>query len=362
MGATASSGVGIRLVRCAKTFQDTRVLEPLDLQIEPGETLVLLGPSGCGKTTTLRIIAGLEAPDAGGQVWFGEDDVTRLPIERRHVGMVFQSYALFPNMSVRENVEYGLRVRRVDAAERRRRVDAMLEMTEITELQHRSIDQLSGGQRQRVALARAIAPQPRVLLLDEPLTALDARLRENLRTEIDRLLRRLGVTAVYVTHDQAEAMALGDRIAVMDQGRMAQIGTPQAIYFEPANDFVASFIGTLNVVADAFGAGRTVAFRPEDVSLVPAQDATAAAPERAVGPLGRVSASFFLGDHARVVVELPPPTTPGLRAPGLGHDAAGQAVQRVTARVAPRLAPRVGDAVRLVVAAGALRDLSKDLP
>jgi putative spermidine/putrescine transport system ATP-binding protein len=357
MGATSSSGVGIRLVRCAKTFQAARVLEPLDLRIEPGETLVLLGPSGCGKTTTLRIIAGLEAPDAGGEVWFGDDDVTPMPIERRNVGMVFQSYALFPNMSVRENVEYGLRVRRVDPAERRRRVDAMLEMTEIGELQHRQIDQLSGGQRQRVALARAIAPQPRVLLLDEPLTALDARLRENLRTEIDRLLRRLGVTAVYVTHDQAEAMALGDRIAVMDRGRMAQIGTPQAIYFEPANDFVASFIGTLNIVADAFGAGRLVAFRPEDVSLAPPADAS-----DADAPRGRVSASFFLGDHARVLVELPPPVTPGLRVPSLGSDAAGQPVQVVTARVAPRLAPRVGDTVRVMVAAGALRDLSKDTP
>lgn len=336
MSTKRTGGIGIRLQACAKTFHETRVLEPLDLQIEPGETLVLLGPSGCGKTTTLRIIAGLENPDDGGRVWFGDEDVTALPIERRHVGMVFQSYALFPNMNVRENVEYGLRVRKVDAAERRRRVDAMLEMTEITELAHRRIDQLSGGQRQRVALARAIAPQPRVLLLDEPLTALDARLRENLRTEINRLLRSLGVTAVYVTHDQAEAMALGDRIAVMDRGRMAQIGTPQAIYFEPANDFVAGFIGTLNIVDHAFGPGHTASFRPEDVSLEPA-DGQPAAPAEA---LGQVTASFFLGDHARVLVAL---------------EGAGSPAPIVTARLPPRRVPAVGDRVRVRVPPEALR-------
>ena len=225
--------IPIRLRGCAKTFADgTVALQPLDLDIGAAETVVLLGPSGCGKTTTLRLIAGPEFPDAGGEVWFGEQDVTTLPIEKRGVGMVFQSYALFPNMTVAENIGYGLRVRRLDSAARSpRRRDAGHDAPEA--LADRRVDQLSGGQRQRVALARAIAVQPRVLLLDEPLTALDAKLRDTLRADINHLLRSLGITAVYVTHDRAEAMALGDRIIVMDKGRIAQTGTPQEIYRAP---------------------------------------------------------------------------------------------------------------------------------
>ena len=196
--------LSITLTGCAKTFADgTRALEPLDLKINAGETVVLLGPSGCGKTTTLRIVAGLEQPDAGGKVLFDGEDVTPLPIEKRNVGMVFQSYALFPNMSVAENIGYGLRLRKAEAAALRARVGDMLSMMRIEKLADRRIDQLSGGQRQRVALARALAVRPRALLLDEPLTALDAKLRDALRIEIDELLRRLGITAVYVTHDQA---------------------------------------------------------------------------------------------------------------------------------------------------------------
>ena len=341
---SALPGIPIRLERCAKTFHKTLVLEPLDLDIEAGETLVLLGPSGCGKTTTLRIIAGLEAPDAGGRVLFANEDVTDIPIERRNVGMVFQSYALFPNMSVVENIEYGLRIRKVAAAERTRRADAMLEMMAIGPLRDRRIDQLSGGQRQRVALARALAPQPRVLLLDEPLTALDARLRDTLRTEIDRLLRSLGVTAVYVTHDQSEAMALGDRIAVMNHGKIAQIGTPEDIYFRPADAFVADFIGSMNVLRGEAKLGQlilatgtlplpqahadgpvTVMFRPEDVTLGQPD----ASPLR-----GRVAASFFLGDQSRVIIE--------------------SGDQTILARVPPRLAPKVGDTVGVNVAAEAI--------
>lgn len=280
-------GVRVRLNACTKTYKQQRVLEPTDLQIEAGETLVLLGPSGCGKTTTLRIIAGLESPDAG-QVMFNDDDVTHLPIEQRHVGMVFQSYALFPNMTVQENIAYGLKVRRMPAAELKTRVNEMLEMMHIEPLALRQVHQLSGGQKQRVALARAIAPRPRMLLLDEPLTALDARLRETLRSDINALLRSLGITTVYVTHDQAEAMALGDRIAVMDRGRISQIGTPQQIYFNPANAFVADFIGTLNVVGEQ-------RFRPEDAVLVPADLADLK---------GTVMSCLFLGDHLRVQVRL----------------------------------------------------------
>lgn len=242
--------VPIRLRGCGKHFGGQRVLDPLDLDIGAGETLVLLGPSGCGKTTTLRIVAGLEAPDAGGTVRFGDEDVTAHPIERRRVGMVFQNYALFPNLGVRGNVEYGLRIQRrrnrLTDAQIRARADALLEMMHLTPYAERAIGQLSGGQRQRVALARALAPEPRVLLLDEPLTALDAKLRESVRAEMDRLLRGLGITTVYVTHDQEEAMALADRIVVMDAGRIAQIGTPREVYFQPTNRHVADFIGIMN--------------------------------------------------------------------------------------------------------------------
>jgi putative spermidine/putrescine transport system ATP-binding protein len=305
--------VAIRLERCGKTFPDgTRALDPLDLAIAPGETLVFLGPSGCGKTTTLRIIAGLEFPDRGGRVLFDDEEVTHLPIERRHVGMVFQSYALFPHLDVRDNVAYGLKVRGTPASERGRRVDEMLALMRIEALAARRVDQLSGGQRQRVALARALAVRPRALLLDEPLTALDAKLRDALRLEIDALLRGLGITTVYVTHDQAEAMSLGDRIVVMGHGRVAQVGTPSEIYHCPATPFVADFVGTMNRLAGkvtdsgfATAAGvipwpaappgvAEVLFRPEAARLValPAAHLT-----------GVVSAVFFLGDRTRLFLD-----------------------------------------------------------
>ncbi len=307
--------VSISLTNCAKTFADgTRALEPLDLAIDAGETVVFLGPSGCGKTTTLRIIAGLEEPDAGGQVLFDGTDVTHLPIEQRNVGMVFQSYALFPNMTVAGNVGYGLKIRKVPEAEIRARVSEMLAMMQITRLADRRIDQLSGGQRQRVALARAIAVRPRALLLDEPLTALDAKLRDTLRLEIDSLLRSLGITAIYVTHDQAEAMALGDRIVVMEHGRVAQIGKPRDIYQRPATRFVAEFIGTMNRLtgsvsngtftckaggvawAQAPASATEILFRPEDIRVVESGEAT--------GLKGTVAAAFFLGDRTRLFVDV----------------------------------------------------------
>ena len=259
--------IAISLRACGKTWAGgARGLLPIDMDITAGETLVLLGPSGCGKTTLLRLIAGLEMPDAGGQVLFDGKDVTRLPIERRNVGMVFQSYALFPNMDVTGNIGYGLRVRGTPKNEVQKRVAEMLEMMQLTEFRHRSIDALSGGQRQRVALARAIAPRPQVLLLDEPLSALDARLRDQLRQEIDTLLRVLGITAIYVTHDQSEAMALGDRICVMEAGRIAQIGSGRDLYHHPANTFVADFIGDANKYVTQTG---EVILRPEELSLRP---------------------------------------------------------------------------------------------
>jgi putative spermidine/putrescine transport system ATP-binding protein len=304
--------VPIRLDACAKHYGRTQVLEPLDLAIRAGETIVLLGPSGCGKTTTLRLIAGLELPDAGGRVRFGARDVTDLPIERRNVGMVFQSYALFPNMSVAENIGYGLKIRGVASTERRRRVGDMLDMMRIAELRDRAIGQLSGGQRQRVALARAIAVKPDVLLLDEPLTALDAKLREQLRVEIDSLLRGLGITTVYVTHDQAEAMALGDRIVVMSKGRIAQIGSPQDIWFAPADRFVAEFIGTTSPLPGEIAggmlsvAGAMLPWAGADgaVDVVIRPDAAALAAEPAApGCLAAtVQAAQFLGDRTRLAV------------------------------------------------------------
>lgn len=309
----SKKGVAISVRDCAKTFADgTRALMPVSFDIERGETVVFLGPSGCGKTTTLRIIAGLEEPDSGGRVLFDNEDVTPLPIERRNVGMVFQSYALFPNMSVIDNVAYGLKVRGVPTAERRRAAAEVLTMMRIDALAERRIDQLSGGQRQRVALARALAVEPRVLLLDEPLTALDAALREELRIEIDALLRRLGITAIYVTHDQTEAMVLGDRIFVMEHGRIAQIGTPRDIYFRPANRFVAEFIGTMNRLEGSIAGGRfetaygslpvskpdskeaTAFFRPESAQLT--------APESAAFTF-KVKHAHFLGARQRLQLD-----------------------------------------------------------
>ena len=306
------NGVSVTLVNCRKHFgANVPALSRIDLHVRSRETVVLLGPSGCGKTTTLRIMAGLEFPDAGGQVLFDDEDVTDRPVEKRNVGIVFQSYALFPNMSVAENVEYGLRVRYIAKAARRQRVDEMLALVRIEELRDRRIHQLSGGQRQRVALARAIAIRPRVLLLDEPLAALDAKLRDTLRVEIDTLLRQLGITSVYVTHDQAEAMALGDRVVVMNKGAIEQIGTPREIYHQPATRFVANFIGTMNVLTGQSSRGKIifgarpvewagpeghveVMFRPHDAEVC----------ELEAGHLrGRVTSVQFLGDRTKAIID-----------------------------------------------------------
>ena len=305
------SGARLRIDDVAKTYPDgQRALARIDLDVAAGETIVLLGPSGCGKTTLLRVAAGLLAPDSGGRVWYDEADVTAVPIERREVGIVFQSYALFPYMSVAGNVGYGLRVRGVPRAERARRVAEVLALCRIGELADRPVERLSGGQRQRVALARAIAPAPRVLFLDEPLAALDARLRETLRDELDATLRAVGTTAVHVTHDRAEAMALGDRIVVMERGTIAQIATPRVLYEAPASRAVATFVGTLNRLRGtaADGVLRTRAgnvpwsgpdgeieafVRPHAVRL------TALAGADLVGTVISVR---FLGDRTRVLV------------------------------------------------------------
>ena len=313
MSASAGHGAAVRIAACGKTFVDgTRALEPATLDIARGETLVLLGPSGCGKTTMLRIIAGLELPDTGGKVLFDGNDMTSVPIERRNVGMVFQSYALFPNMSVSDNIGYGLKIRGVSKQERASRVAELVALTNISGLENRRIDQLSGGQRQRVALARAVAIRPGILLLDEPLTALDAALRDRLRGELNRLLRALGITTIYVTHDQSEAMELGDRIVVMQKGTIAQIGSPREIYFAPKNRFVAEFIGAANIIeapveygqlvlpggrqpigGDANVSAAVAMIRPETIRVV----------ETGSAPLsGLIDSVSFIGDRQRMVV------------------------------------------------------------
>jgi putative spermidine/putrescine transport system ATP-binding protein len=280
--------IAAALESCARTFADGTIgLHPTTLDFPAGSVTALLGPSGCGKTTTLRLLAGLAAPDKGGRVLFDGRDVTRLPVERRGIGMVFQGYALFPNRDVAGNIGYGLEVRGVNRATRDRRIAEMLRLTRLEDLATRRIDQLSGGQRQRVALARALAPAPGLLLLDEPFGALDARLREALRAELATLLAELAVTAVFVTHDQAEAMALGNRIVVMEAGRIAQSGTPEEVYRAPASRFVGRFLGTLNHL------GEDRFCRPEALRLDPA------------GPVAAVlRAAFFEGGHYRLLLRI----------------------------------------------------------
>ncbi len=297
----------LRLTNTAKTYPDgTKALLPTELSVGKGEIVSLLGPSGCGKTTLLRIIAGLETPDTGSDIWFDDDNVTALPVERRKVGMVFQSYALFPNMSVRKNIGYGLKMQKLPKSEIDARVTEVLNMCQLQPFANRAVTALSGGQRQRVALARAIAPRPRLLLLDEPLSALDASLREALRDELAVLLREFDITAIFVTHDQDEAMAIADRVAVMSHGRVVHSGTPEDLYRNPTSSFVAGFVGnamklsgridgkTLHLEGGQLalpkeGDGHTVFVRGENVQIVE------------TGPLqGTVETVTFLGTHYRI--------------------------------------------------------------
>lgn len=247
----------------SKSFGTQTVLNNLNLSLAPGELVTVLGPSGCGKTTALRVLAGFEQPTSG-RILIDGKDVTAVPPNKRGVGMVFQAYSLFPNLSVLDNIEYGLRIRRVDRGERRRRAQDLLEMCGLGPFGGRFPHQLSGGQQQRVALARALAVQPSVLLLDEPLSALDAAVRTQIRDEIQRLQRELGITTMFVTHDQGEALAIADRVAVLNKGIVEQLDVPQVIYQKPATEFVARFVGTATELE--IGGCKTF-IRPEDLKL-----------------------------------------------------------------------------------------------
>jgi len=254
----------LQLKRIKKSFDnDTRVLKSIDLDIQRAEFITLLGSSGCGKTTTLRIIAGLELPDEGEVILEGQD-ITRLEPNKRNVNTVFQNYALFPHMSVAENIGYGLKLKKVPKGEIADKVEQMLRLVQLEGFEKRKPDQLSGGQRQRVAIARAVVNEPKVLLLDEPLGALDLKLRRQMQLELKRLQKQLGITFIYITHDQEEAINMSDRIAVMNQGVLEQIGTPNEIYYRPRTSYVADFVGNANILYCGDG---TYAIRAENILM-----------------------------------------------------------------------------------------------
>ncbi len=310
------SGIEVRLEELRRVFAGTVALDELSLTIAPGELVALLGPSGCGKTTALRLVAGLDEATSG-RVLFAGSDVTNIGANRRNVGMVFQAYSLFPHMTAMQNVAFGLHMRHVGERERKQRAGEMLELVGLSAHADRYAHQLSGGQQQRVALARALAIRPKVLLLDEPLSALDAKVRGRLRDEIRRVQLEVGITTLFVTHDQEEALAIADRVGVMNKGRLEQLGPPTVIYSRPATPFVAEFVGLTNkldgvvkggqvevrgvrlplVKPDTADGPATALIRPEAVSLT----ANGAEP----GPLtGTVIAVSFLGATSRVTVDL----------------------------------------------------------
>ena len=295
-----------------KRYGDFTALNGVSLNIKEGEFFTLLGPSGCGKTTLLRMIAGFNSIE-GGDFYFGEKRINDVPAHKRDIGMVFQNYAIFPHLTVKENVAYGLKVRKVGKQEMETRVSEALELVQISHLADRKPNELSGGQQQRVALARAFVIEPSVLLMDEPLSNLDAKLRVQMRTVIKKLQRRLGITTIYVTHDQEEALAISDRIAVMKDGNIMQIGTPNEIYAKPQNPFVAGFIGVSNFLDCEVRDGRTVV-QDEITVDIPLRKAfsgkakLSARPEQLFfseqGMPGKVLFSTFLGDFIEYEVEL----------------------------------------------------------
>ncbi|MBQ1316746.1 MAG: ABC transporter ATP-binding protein [Lachnospiraceae bacterium] len=281
----------LRLAGLHKRFGNTEVLRGVSLQVAKGEFITLLGASGCGKTTTIRLIAGLDLPD-NGSIFLNGEDITDLPPEKRNVNTVFQNYALFPHMNVADNISYGLRIRKVPKAQRDARVEELLSLVQLEGSGHKKVSALSGGQKQRVAIARAVAASPEVLLLDEPLGALDLKLRREMQLELKRLQKTLGITFIYITHDQEEAINMSDRIAVMHDGLFEQIGTPDEIYYKPRTSYVANFVGSANVIRRN---GKTYAVRAENVifgDLCP-------------GERAQVIEKSFAGGQLRILFKLP---------------------------------------------------------
>jgi putative spermidine/putrescine transport system ATP-binding protein len=343
---TADTGVSVRLEDLSRVYGKTRALDGLTLDLAPGELVALLGPSGCGKTTALRALGGLERLDAG-RVLVDGADVTDTPASRRDMGMVFQAYSLFPNMTARDNVAFGLRRPHVPAARRRSRADDLLDLVGLAPQAAQYPHQLSGGQQQRVAIARALAVEPRVLLLDEPLSALDAKVRAQLRDEIRRIQVEVGITTLFVTHDQEEALALADRVGVMSTGRLEQIGAPADVYARPATAFVADFVGLTNRVPGV-AAGGTAAVLGTEVPLIDGSDTgdvvVLVRPEAldvTADPEGdaRVVAASFLGAVGRVRVRMPDDGLLIAQVPsGAVADLTPGAPVRVAARAVPALA------------------------
>ncbi len=303
--AAVATAPAIRLRGLRKTFGDVVAVDSVDLDIADGEFLTLLGPSGSGKTTVLRMIAGFELPTAG-VIELAGTDVSQLPPFQRDVNTVFQDYALFPHLTVQDNVEYGLKVKKVGKEERRRRAAEALAAVRLDTYGNRKPSEMSGGQRQRVALARALVNRPKVLLLDEPLGALDLKLREQMQVELKAIQRDVGITFVFVTHDQEEALTMSDRIAVFNAGRIEQIGTAADVYEHPATEFVAGFVGTSNLLrGDAslkvLGLEGVFSVRPEKIRIAPVDDAIAEGEHCADGTVAEV---VYVGDATRFVVDL----------------------------------------------------------
>lgn len=282
----------LQLRQIRKSFDNTEVLKGIDLEVAQGEFITLLGASGCGKTTTLRIIAGLELPDAGQVILEGQDITNREP-NKRDVNTVFQNYALFPHMNVSDNVGYGLKIRKVPKAEIERKVEQALRLVQLEEYGKRMPDQLSGGQKQRIAIARAVINEPKVLLLDEPLGALDLKLRRQMQLELKRLQKRLGITFIYITHDQEEAINMSDRIGVMHEGVLEQLGTPNEVYYQPQTSYVADFVGNANILHKN---GETFAIRSENILM----NGEAVCTQEAV-----VVEKSFAGGQLRILFGLP---------------------------------------------------------
>ena len=289
----------LELVGVTRRYGDFAALDGISLSVEAGEFLTLLGASGSGKTTTLRLIAGFDYPDAGDILMDGVS-LGGLPPYRRNINTVFQQYALFPHMSVRNNVGYGLRMRGVPRAEIHRRVEEALDMVQLADLHARSPRQLSGGQQQRVALARALVNRPRVLLLDEPLGALDLKLRREMQLELKHLQTRVGITFIYVTHDQEEALTMSDRIVLMRQGRIEQVGTPREIYDRPRSKYVADFIGETNLLrGESFGGGKWISLRPEAITVVEGP-----VPDGMMSAVGTLVDAVYAGAVVKLHLEL----------------------------------------------------------